>query len=75
MRAVRAERLTANVPKGYRVCWRCGVEYLWANMRLVERAPCLDCRKTLKKEGDKTDWVDRSTKASRAAQAEENLTE
>lgn len=57
MRAFRPGRLAPNLQPGERVCWRCGQVYQWQNMKLVEGAPCRDCRETLRAEGDKTRWT------------------
>lgn len=60
--AQRVGRLVPNLAPGYRVCWRCGAHYKWQNMKLVEGAPCLDCRDVLRDEGDTTNWTTQSRK-------------
>lgn len=70
MRATRVELLATNLPKGCRRCWRCGTVYRWADMHLIEGAPCLDCRQALADEGDPTIWDDRKLARAAALEAE-----
>jgi len=62
VRAIRVERLSSNLPPGHRLCWRCGVSFKWKDMRLIDGAPCIDCREVLAADGDTTRW---STQRSR----------
>lgn len=66
MRATRVEQLATNLPKGHRRCWRCGAVFRWADMHLVEGAPCRDCREALADEGDPTQWNDRTVAPAEA---------
>jgi len=75
MRAERVGRLSTNLPKGHRRCWRCGVVFKWETMRLTDDAPCVDCRAVLKADGDTTRYSTQRSKSNRPTRAESKETE
>lgn len=65
--SITATRVGVVVEPGERLpsvvtCWRCGVRFNHHRENVVRSAPCQDCRKTLRDEGDTTTWRARPTK-------------